>query len=606
MGEGRAKLREPEQRLLEGISVELVNGPEEQAAWDRLVEQKHCLGNARLVGETLRYVVRAADGQWVALIGWSSPAYHLRPRDQWIGWSEKQRQRRLKFIAQNSRLLMLVEHGEYPNLASRALRLCLSRLSEDWQAYHGHPVLIAETFVDPQRFRGSSYKAGGWKLLGRTGGYSRCYRDFYTDLEHPKELWVKELSNKGRYWLSRDELPESLAAYEGQSRRSSPYSAKKLGSLWEYFHNWLTDRRAKKGQRHLQATVLSIAAVGTLAGEKGPKGFAEFAKYFTPAQRRRLRCRRKNGKLDVPSEATFRRVFKQIDMDEMMTVMAQWQEQLEGPAQGCIAVDGKTIRGSRRKDGRQEHVLSAVTHSSGRLLNQKQIAEKSNEITAFEPLLAPLPLKGTIITADAEHAQRRSAQFLVHNKQADYFFILKENQPMACHKAQQLLNTTSGPAAESWDKGHGRIEHRELWCTATTPSEVGFCGAAQLIRIRRTRWEGGSAEPQVQDVFAVTSLGPEQAHAQRLLDISRSHWSIENSNHHRRDRTYDEDRHPVREPKTASLLGALRSLAIFVLLRFKRHQPDPEDFTLPDLHRWTRNRLASAISWLTNPKPRTL
>lgn len=135
---------------------------------------------------------------------------------------------------------------------------------------------------------------------------------------------------------------------------------------------------------------------------------------------------------------------------------------------------------------------------------------------------------------------------------------------------------------------------------------MGFCGAAQLIRIRRTRWEGSSAEPQVQDVFAVTSLGPEQAHAQRLLDISRSHWSIENGNHHRRDRTYDEDRHPVREPKTASFLGALRSLAIFILLRFKRHQPDPEDFTLPDLHRWTRNRLPSAISWLTNPKPRTL
>jgi hypothetical protein len=439
--------REDEQELLENISIRLIS-QEERPWWDRLVEQFHYLKSAEMVGECLRYAVQGPDGLCLALIGWSSAAYHLRPREQWIGWSEEQRQTRRKFIAQNSRFVLLVDREKFPNLASRILALCLDRLSEDWLLCHRHPVWIAETFVDRQRFQGTCYKASGWKLLGPTGGFSRSYRDFYVDLEHPKELWVYPLHKKALCWLRAEQLPEHLRSYEEAAAPRCPHSSSELASLWQLFHQHLTDRRAKRGQRHLLATVFTIAAVATLVGEKGPKGFAEFSKNLSQPQRRNLRCRRhrQSGKFDVPSEATFRRAFKRIETKEFMDVIARWQAQLDPDIPECVAVDGKTIKGSRRADGRQEHVLSAVTHHNGRLLNQMAIAEKSNEITAFEPLMAPLPLAGVTVTADAEHTQRRAAQFLVQEKLADYFFILKDNQPTMHKKAQQLLRSALPPS----------------------------------------------------------------------------------------------------------------------------------------------------------------
>jgi hypothetical protein len=92
-------------------------------------------------------------------------------------------------------------------------------------------------------------------------------------------------------------------------------------------------------------------------------------------------------------------------------------------------VDGKTVKGSRQTDGRPVHLLSAVSHTSQRLLHQLPIAQKSNEITALRPLLEPLPLAGVVVTADAEHCQRAHAQFLVYEKDADYLFLAKGNQP---------------------------------------------------------------------------------------------------------------------------------------------------------------------------------
>jgi len=110
-----------------------------------------------------------------------------------------------------------------------------------------------------------------------------------------------------------------------------------------------------------------------------------------------------------------------------------------------VAVDGKTVKGSRQKDGRPVHLMSAVTHATQRLLNQIPIAEKSNEIPAFRPLLAPLPLRGAVVTADAEHCQRAHAQFLVYEKEADYVLLAKGNQPSLEALAQAKLSGAFPP-----------------------------------------------------------------------------------------------------------------------------------------------------------------
>jgi predicted transposase YbfD/YdcC len=117
------------------------------------------------------------------------------------------------------------------------------------------------------------------------------------------------------------------------------------------------------------------------------------------------------------------------------------------------------------------------------------------------------------------------------------------------------------------DKGHGRIEERALWVCQTEPQTLGLAGAAQVLRIERKidQVRGGQVVKHTEEtVFGVTSLWPEEAGAQRLLALVRDHWKIENGQHHRRDRTQDEDRCMVRQSNTARVLSLFRSLAIFL------------------------------------------
>ena len=141
--------------------------PEEGGRWKALIRERHYLGLHHLVGETILHVAEM-DGHWVALVGWCSAALKVTVRDRFIGWTAQQKQRRLKFIAQNGRFLMLPDPHAVPNLASRVLALSVRRLAEDWRAVYGHPVVLAETFVDPRRFPGTCYRAAGWQCLGET------------------------------------------------------------------------------------------------------------------------------------------------------------------------------------------------------------------------------------------------------------------------------------------------------------------------------------------------------------------------------------------------------------------------------------------------------
>ena len=156
---------------LRAVTVRPTWGAQEHRRWDRLVEQHHYLAFHGVIGKGLRHV--AVHGEtWLALIGWQPGAFKLGARDRWIGWSAEQQFRRLHLIANNSRFVILTP-GRVPNLASRVLGLSLRRLSEDIQAVHGYPALLAETFVDVSRFAGTCYRASNWRSLGLTRGFAR-------------------------------------------------------------------------------------------------------------------------------------------------------------------------------------------------------------------------------------------------------------------------------------------------------------------------------------------------------------------------------------------------------------------------------------------------
>ena len=131
---------------LDRVTVRLIS-PEEKTQWDELIENHHFLHSAHLPGNTLRYVAEL-NGKCMALISFSAPSFHLRQRDEWIGWSEAQLFQRRHFIVQNSRLLVMPDI-KLKNLSSRVLSLCLHRLNTDWEKHFGHPVLLVETFIDP-------------------------------------------------------------------------------------------------------------------------------------------------------------------------------------------------------------------------------------------------------------------------------------------------------------------------------------------------------------------------------------------------------------------------------------------------------------------------
>ncbi len=136
---------------------------EERQMWDQLMAAHHYLGLKQLVGESIRYVA-LFNGQWAALLGWTSAAYKSGPRDRWIGWDDDTRHKRLKFLANNSRFLMLPE-VRVKNLASQILAANLKGLPGDWVKAYGHPVWLTETFIDPTRFSHPLCRdllPGGW------------------------------------------------------------------------------------------------------------------------------------------------------------------------------------------------------------------------------------------------------------------------------------------------------------------------------------------------------------------------------------------------------------------------------------------------------------
>src|SRR6266571_3475265 len=152
----RPILTPEQQALLDGVQLRLIT-PQERLRFDQLLIEGHYLHSAEFVGEQLRYVAEY-QAQWVALLVWSAGAYKLKLREEWIGWSDRQKRRRLPLVVNNSRFF-IPEPYHIPNLASKVMKLVLERLSLDWeQAYH-HAVLVAETFVDPERYRGTTYKA---------------------------------------------------------------------------------------------------------------------------------------------------------------------------------------------------------------------------------------------------------------------------------------------------------------------------------------------------------------------------------------------------------------------------------------------------------------
>jgi hypothetical protein len=153
---------------LQPIEFQQVRRTPDERLFNSLLEQYHYLAYEQPVGEHLKFVAWA-QGRPIACLAWSSAPRHLGSRDRYIGWSAEARRRNIRFVAYNTRFLIL-PWVAVPHLASHLLSRMAQRLSADWECMYGHPIYFLETFVDPERFRGTCYRAANWVLLGRTTG----------------------------------------------------------------------------------------------------------------------------------------------------------------------------------------------------------------------------------------------------------------------------------------------------------------------------------------------------------------------------------------------------------------------------------------------------
>ena len=431
-----ARFRRPtldEQEILIHLMVAPIPA-DEVDRFDRLLAQHHYLKDAHLVGEHLRYVA-TYRGQWLALAAWSAAALHIKPRDQFVGWTDEQRRTRLPLVVNNSRLLVLPE-GQCPNLISRFMKLMLGRLSADWQQSWGHPVALAETFVDPHLYQGTAYKASGWNRLGVSAGWKRSAEDFYQKHERPKQIWVRELLPHACRKLCAQSLAAEWKAVEEKASPRCTAKAPQMRSLVEHLRAEVPEFRSKEALAYPLAGFLALIALAMFSGvRRGPQDLAEYAATLSQGQLRALgfRTDKHTGRIRCPGESTFKRMLPRIDAAALERALLLWQEQVLGAAQDkLVIVDGKVLR--------HAHVeLVSAVDGSGRWLGTVPVKEASNEIPAARELLAKVPVNHKTTLADALHTQIETAQQILFEGGGDYALTVKDNQKQLVQTLEELL-----------------------------------------------------------------------------------------------------------------------------------------------------------------------
>ena len=337
----------------------------EEQRYQDVMQQHHYLGSLPKIGETLWYVATWHD-EWVALLSFSASALKCAARDRWIGWDFRLQYGRLKLVVNNSRFL-IVPDWHVPNLGSRILSLCQRRLCRDWQETFGHPVVLLETFVDPQRFRGTVYVAANWVYVGSTKGYRRTRQGYTATPQSPKMVFLKPLQAHARELLSRAILTPPYRTGDHKIM----LNADQMQSLPAFFAD-IPDPRRAQGRRHRLSTVLAIAAGAVLCGMRGYRAISDWAKSLGQKSRERFGCRREGKRYVVPSEYIIRDILIRVDPTHLDRALQRWNEIYAGEDES-LAIDGKTMCNAIDDQGHQTHVMSVIGHQTQICHTQKKL-----------------------------------------------------------------------------------------------------------------------------------------------------------------------------------------------------------------------------------------
>lgn len=330
----------------------------------------------------------------------------------------------------------------------------------------------------------------------------------------------------------------------------------------------IPDPRYPQGRRHPLGAILTLICVAMLCGYRSYSAMADWGRCYGQKLVRALGFTRDQ----TPCAATLYHVLRQLDGALVEATLGAWAESVLTalpPVSGELdarAIDGKTLRGSRKQGAPAVHLLSALSHRLGLTLWQQAVADKTNEIPILEEVLQSLVLEGRVITVDALLTQRTIAHRIVESG-GDYVMLVKGNQAQLQHDIHLVFHDPSAGAEaraviETVDSGHGRIEERRLTASTALTGYSDWPGLAQVFSLKRHVTSKKRGEQHHEMVYGITSLGPDRADPACLLHLVRGHWQIENKVHWVRDVTFDEDRSQVRCGRIPQVLAAFRNTAI--------------------------------------------
>src|SRR5712691_10981236 len=276
----------------------------------------------------------------------------------------------------------------------------------------------------------------------------------------------------------------------------------------------------------------------------------------------------------APSGSLYRWLLPQLDACAIERVLGSWvQATTTARADEPLALDGKAVRGARTGEQAAPHLLAFVTHQSQETFFQVRVDEKTNEIPVAKQVLPTLPIWQRVCTADALHTH---AEFLrlMHELQGETVLTVKGNQPtlyadLATYFADPLARYVQ---AQTVDRKRGRLEVRTIKVSTEMNAYLApaWPFVAQVAQLTRTVTKAGKTTTEV--VYLITTLSPSKASPERLLELNRGHWSIENRSHYVRDVTFGEDRSRLRSGNAPQILAAFRNLAITLIHRFGSSQ----------------------------------
>ena len=400
--------------------------------------REHGLGAGSEAGDRLCQLVME-KGKLAGVLVWCAAAWHLKDRDEAVGWDAVTRSERLKLVVQLRRFLVL-EEARRPNLASQCLGAGMRELPAQWEREHGYRPLLAESFSDPESHAGTVYKATNWTQAGMTKGFSQDHTDYYIPNGRPKKLWLKALAPRAYELMSARELPEACkgALVERGGARSALKNAG-LKSLRDAFME-VPDPRHPKSRRHPLSAMLALIAMGLLMGARDVLDIWRKVACLSQSQREAIGLRvrdKRSGRLKMPGYDALNDLLAAVDPSAYARALTAWLQANVGVLPRSLALDGKSVG-----DGRCGMIITLCRHEDGRPVAMIPASGKKEdcEVSEARALLCDpqVELVNALVSADPLHNNQATVRVILE-KGGDYLVGTKENTSKRLEGATRAL-----------------------------------------------------------------------------------------------------------------------------------------------------------------------